>query len=194
MSSQRAYEISSSPLCAVASNSILVGKSCEVLVIGRTVRVDACPFQLSADTTRAGRTLPCSWPTGTPKSASQIWPRRASLTIEAVSDRQLPHRVLVELDGARGAAIGTAGVEIGAAIVAGMLLMRGRPHLRPRLSTVPKVAAAALLACAPLLVGGVPIAAELLASTLIYGVGLLMLRAFPHELRELLPARLKGPT
>jgi len=101
--------------------------------------------------------------------------------------------VLVELDGARGAAIGTAVVEIGAAIVAGVLLVRGRPHLRPRLSTVPKVGAAGLLACLPLLVSGVAIAVELLASTLIYGVALLVLRAFPDELRDLLPARVKRP-
>jgi len=101
--------------------------------------------------------------------------------------------VLVELDGARGAAIGTAVVEIGAAIVAGVLLVRGRPHLRPRLSTVPKVGAAGLLACLPLLVSGVAIAVELLASTLISGVALLVLRAFPDELRDLLPARVKRP-
>ncbi|MDQ3722180.1 MAG: oligosaccharide flippase family protein [Actinomycetota bacterium] len=102
--------------------------------------------------------------------------------------------VLVVIDGARGAAIGTAAVEVGAAIAAGVMLVRGRPHLRPRLSIVPKVGVAALLACAPLLlVSGVPIGVELLASTLIYGVALLVLRAFPDELRELWPARLKRP-
>lgn len=92
--------------------------------------------------------------------------------------------VLVVLDGARGAAIGTAGIEVATAAVAGVLLVRGRPHLRPRLSILPKVAVAGLLACVPLLLG-LPILVELLAASAIYGLALLALRAFPHEVGEL---------
>jgi len=42
--------------------------------------------------------LPCSFPNGTPKSVSQVSPRRALVTVEAIGDRQFPHRVLIELD------------------------------------------------------------------------------------------------
>ena len=96
--------------------------------------------------------------------------------------------VLVKLDGARGAAIGTSAVEVAAAVVAGVLLVRGRPHLRPRLSVVPKVAVATLLACGPLL-AGLPIGLELLAASAIYVVALLVMRAVPEEVREQLMRR-----
>ena len=98
--------------------------------------------------------------------------------------------VLVQLDGARGAAIGTAAVEIGMAVVGGVLLVRGRPHLRPRLAVVPKVALASLLGAGPMLVEGLPVLARLALSSAIYGVVLLAVRAFPEELRTLLPTRL----
>jgi len=174
------------------SLTLAVGAPLAVQVIGGDSFAPAAPILVFAALGLAGASVNAVWAFG--MLSLHLHRLILAVALGSVAALVAVVAVLVELDGARGAAIGTAGVEIGAAIVAGMLLMRGRPHLRPRLSTVPKVAAAALLACAPLLVGGVPIAAELLASTLIYGVGLLMLRAFPHELRELLPARLKGPT
>lgn len=92
--------------------------------------------------------------------------------------------VLIELDGARGAAIGMALVEVLAAIAGGLLLVRGRPHLRPRLAIVPKVALASLLGAAALLLD-VGDAVRVLIATLVYGIVLLVLRAFPRELLEL---------
>jgi O-antigen/teichoic acid export membrane protein len=99
--------------------------------------------------------------------------------------------VLVAADGARGAAIGTSAVEIGVAIAGGVLLVKGRPHLRPRLAAVPKVALAGLLAATPMLATGLPVIARLVLSSFIYGVVVLVLRAFPAEVYELLPARLR---
>jgi len=100
--------------------------------------------------------------------------------------------VLVTLDGAQGAAIGTSAVEIGVAIASGLLLVKGRPHLRPRLTGVPKVALAAALGATPMLATGLPVIVRLLLSTLIYGVVVFALRAFPTEVYDLLPARLRG--
>lgn len=97
--------------------------------------------------------------------------------------------VLASLDGARGAAIGIAAVEVLAAIAGAVLLMRGRPHLRPPLAVVPKVAAASLVAAAPLLVPGLHDAIAVLLSSLLYGAALLVLRAVPRELLVLLPGR-----
>lgn len=99
--------------------------------------------------------------------------------------------VLVSLDGARGAAIGTAAVEIGVAIVSGVLLVRGRPHLRPRLSVVPKVAAGALVGAVPMLVGGLDVPVRMALATVAYAAVLLAVRAFPDELAALLPAFLR---
>lgn len=92
--------------------------------------------------------------------------------------------VLIEVDGARGAALGMALVEVAAAIAGGVLLVRGRPHLRPHLAIVPKVAIASLLGAAALLVDTGD-AARVVLATLVYGAVLLVLRAFPDELREL---------
>ena len=98
--------------------------------------------------------------------------------------------LLIELDGARGAALGTAIVEVGAAIAGGLLLVRGRPHLRPRLAIVPKVALASALAATTMFLTGVPVVVRVTLATLIYCVVLLVLRAYPQELRELVRRRL----
>lgn len=97
--------------------------------------------------------------------------------------------VLVPIDGARGAAIGTAGVEVAASIVGGVLLVRGRPLLRPSLAIVPKVALAALLGAAPAALADLPVLVDVLCAMLVYGVVLLALRAVPHELATLLRGR-----
>ena len=99
--------------------------------------------------------------------------------------------VLTALNGAQGAAIGTASTEVMGAIVSGLLLVRGRPHLKPRLRVVPRVAFAALLGATPALAGGLPIVVRLLLSTVIYVVVLIALKAPPAELLTLAPVRLR---
>jgi O-antigen/teichoic acid export membrane protein len=100
--------------------------------------------------------------------------------------------ILVPLDGAQGAAIGTASVEVVAAVGNGLLLVRGRPHLAPSLRVVPLVAVAALLGAAPALATGLPVLVRVVLSTAIYGGTLVALRALPEELRTLLPGRRAG--
>jgi O-antigen/teichoic acid export membrane protein len=97
--------------------------------------------------------------------------------------------LLVILDGAQGAAIGTAAVEVGVAIGSGLLLVRGHPHLRPRLTVLPKVALAAALGATPMLATGLPTVIQLALASVIYGGVLVCLRALPAELRDLLPMR-----
>ncbi|MBW3609317.1 MAG: oligosaccharide flippase family protein [Actinobacteria bacterium] len=101
--------------------------------------------------------------------------------------------VLATLEGARGAAIATAGVEVAVAIGGALLVVRRRPHLRPSLGVVWKVALAALLGAAPLLVSGVPVGVLVLLSTALYGIALLALRALPRELLVLLPRGRRRP-
>jgi O-antigen/teichoic acid export membrane protein len=98
--------------------------------------------------------------------------------------------ILVPVGGAQGAAIGTASVEVVAAIGNGLLLVRGRPHLAPSLRVVPRVALAALLGASPALLEGLPVVLRLLLSTAIYAAALLALKAPPPELLTLVPKRL----
>jgi O-antigen/teichoic acid export membrane protein len=94
---------------------------------------------------------------------------------------------LVLLDGARGAAIGVAVAEIAAAVAQCLAVVRSRPQLRPSLRVLPRVAAAAGLGLVPLAFTGVPTIARLFISTALFGAVLLITRAFPPELMDLVP-------
>ena len=59
--------------------------------------------------------------------------------------------ILAPLYGAQGAAVATASVEVAAAVAGGVILVRGRPHLKPSLRLLPRVAAAAALGATPML-------------------------------------------
>jgi O-antigen/teichoic acid export membrane protein len=100
--------------------------------------------------------------------------------------------ILTSIDGAQGAAIGTAAVEVVAAIGNGLLLVRGRPHLSPRLRVVPRVAVAALLGATPALADGLPVIVRVFLSTVIYAIVLVALRTPPPELLAVVPIRLGG--
>lgn len=95
--------------------------------------------------------------------------------------------VLVSVDGAAGAAIGLAAGELVAASATGALLVRRRPELRPSLRIVPLVVLAAGVALIPMLATGVPDIVQLVVSTMLYGVVLMLTRALPPELGALLP-------
>jgi O-antigen/teichoic acid export membrane protein len=95
--------------------------------------------------------------------------------------------ILASLDGAVGAAIGTAAVEIASAIAGAIVLAHGRPHLRLSLRVLPKVAVAAAFGAAPvLLAASIPSIARVCLSSLLYAAVLLLLGAFPPELRAIL--------
>jgi O-antigen/teichoic acid export membrane protein len=96
--------------------------------------------------------------------------------------------ILAPLDGARGAAIGTSGVEVANAIIGAWLLSRHRRHLRPSLRVVPKVVVALAVAATPALMPiGEP--ARVALSAALYLIALLLLRALPAELLALSPTR-----
>jgi O-antigen/teichoic acid export membrane protein len=99
--------------------------------------------------------------------------------------------VLTPLDGAQGAAIGTAAVELAGAVGFGLLLFHGRPHLVPRGRALPRVAVAAALGATPALLSPVPVFVRLILSTLIYGVAILALGALPDEVYDVLPSWLR---
>jgi O-antigen/teichoic acid export membrane protein len=94
---------------------------------------------------------------------------------------------LVPLDGARGAAVGTALAEIAAAVVQAIAVVRSRPQLRPSLRIVPFVALAAALGLVPLAMTGLPVIARLLLSIVLFGGVVLITRSLPPELIDLAP-------
>jgi len=97
--------------------------------------------------------------------------------------------VLVSIDGAQGAAIGTSTAEIVLAIVQCLAVVHQRPLLRPSLRIAPGVALAAALGLAPLALTGIPVIARLAISTTLFAGALLLTRAYPPELLDLLPGR-----
>jgi O-antigen/teichoic acid export membrane protein len=95
--------------------------------------------------------------------------------------------LLVPIDGARGAAIGTAVAEIAGAIVQAIAVVRGRPELRPSMRSVPFIALAAGVGLLPLALTGLPVIVRLVISTTLFVGVILTTRAFPRELLDLLP-------
>ena len=94
---------------------------------------------------------------------------------------------LVIVDGARGAAIGTATVEVIATVVQAVAVVRGRPHLRPSLRMLPFVVLATAAGLAPLAMTNVAVILRLLTSTALFSVVVLLTRSFPPELLDLVP-------
>jgi O-antigen/teichoic acid export membrane protein len=97
--------------------------------------------------------------------------------------------VLVPLDGAKGAAIGTVIAEVVLALGQGIAVVRGRPHLRPSPKVVPWVALAAGLGLVPLAFTGLPVIARLAISTSVYALVLAAARAYPPELVDVVMRR-----
>jgi O-antigen/teichoic acid export membrane protein len=100
--------------------------------------------------------------------------------------------VLVPIDGAQGAAIGTATGEIVLAIAQCVLVVRRRPQLRPSLRILPGVTLAAALGLAPLALTPIPVIARLAISTALFAGALLLTHAYPPELLDLLPRARAG--
>jgi O-antigen/teichoic acid export membrane protein len=96
---------------------------------------------------------------------------------------------LVVLDGARGAALGASAGEVALAITQCIVVVRRRPLLRPSLRIIPGVAFAAALGLVPLALTPIPVIARLGISTALFAGGLLLTRAYPPELLDLLPGR-----
>ena len=99
--------------------------------------------------------------------------------------------VLVSIDGAQGAAIGTSTAEIVLAIVQCLAGRAPAPALRPSLRIAPGVALAAALGLAPLALTGIPVIARLAISTTLFAGALLLTRRLPT--RALGSAARSGP-
>jgi O-antigen/teichoic acid export membrane protein len=111
------------------------------------------------------------------------------LNVTALAFNALLVALLIPLDGARGAAIGTAVAEIAVTIVQAVAVVHGRPSLRPSLRVLPCAALAAAVGLVPIAFTGLPVIVRLLASTALFGACVLATRALPRELLDLVPWR-----
>jgi O-antigen/teichoic acid export membrane protein len=96
--------------------------------------------------------------------------------------------LLATADGARGAALATLCGESTLALGYLLVLARGHPQLRPRVAILPKVVLAAAAAIALLLaLGSLPSVALTAVVLTAYGLVILLTRATPEEITELVP-------
>ena len=99
--------------------------------------------------------------------------------------------VLASSHGAIGAAVATLCGETVLAVGSLLALVRGRPELRPKLGVTLKVLLAAAPAVVLAVLPGVPSLVRALLALAAYGLVILLTRAVPDEVLELLPARLR---
>lgn len=100
--------------------------------------------------------------------------------------------VLASSHGAKGAAIATVAGETVLALGSLAALCRHHPELRPRLGAVLKVGLAAAPAVALALVPAIPSLGRAALALAAYGAAIVLTGAVPVEMRELLPARMRG--
>lgn len=96
--------------------------------------------------------------------------------------------VLASADGAQGAAIATVCGETMLAAVTLVALVRRQPRLRPSPGVVVKVLAAGTCAALASFVPSIPSLARAVVAAVVYSSILVVTRALPSELRELLPS------
>jgi O-antigen/teichoic acid export membrane protein len=101
--------------------------------------------------------------------------------------------VLASSYGAKGAAIATLCGESALALGSLLALLHGHPELRPKLGIIPKIAFAAAPAVAVALASGLPSALRVLLVLAAYALLIVLTRATPDEVIELLPMRLRRP-
>jgi O-antigen/teichoic acid export membrane protein len=95
--------------------------------------------------------------------------------------------VLAASSGAKGAAIATVCGETVLALGSLLVLVRGRPEFRPRLAVPLKVAIATAPALAIALIDSIPSLVRTVLALGVYGALILLTRAAPDEVRDLLP-------
>jgi O-antigen/teichoic acid export membrane protein len=99
--------------------------------------------------------------------------------------------VLASSHGATGAAVATLGGESVLALGSLLALLHGSPELRPKLVILPKVALAVAPGVALALASSMPSLLRAVLALGAYAVVIVLTRALPGEVLELLPARLR---
>ncbi|HEY5194325.1 MAG TPA: oligosaccharide flippase family protein [Solirubrobacteraceae bacterium] len=170
---------------AWVSVSIAVGAPLAIAIVGGPKFAPAAPVLALQGVGLGAMFVSLVWANGL--LGLGLYRRILALSVSALVLNAILVASLVQVDGARGAALGTAIAEILLGIAQYLAVVRGRPQLRPSLRSLPKVGLAAGLGLTPLAMNGVPTIVRLVISTVLFGVCLLATRAFPPELLDLLP-------
>ncbi len=93
---------------------------------------------------------------------------------------------LIMSDGARGAAIAMTAAELLLALSYELAITRGRSELRAEATFVARVIVAAVLACVPVVILGLPSLVMAVVAAVVYGGAVLALRVVPAELLDAL--------
>jgi O-antigen/teichoic acid export membrane protein len=94
---------------------------------------------------------------------------------------------------AKGAAVATVVAELSLATASALLLARSDRGIQLPWGSVPRVLAAAAVALGVGLATPIPVIAQALLATLVYGIALIAVRRFPPELRSAVALRRYGP-
>jgi O-antigen/teichoic acid export membrane protein len=169
---------------AWVSVSIAVGAPLAIAIVGGPKFAPAAPVLALQGVGLGAMFVSLVWANGL--LGLGLYRRILALSVSALILNAILVASLVQVDGARGAALGTAIAEILLGIAQYFAVVRGRPQLKPPLGSLPKVALAAALGLTPLAFTGVPTIIRLVISTVLFGACLLATRAFPRELLDLL--------
>jgi O-antigen/teichoic acid export membrane protein len=180
----RVFEVSLI-LGAWVAVSIAVGAPLAIAVIGGPEFKDAAPVLAVQGVTLGAMFVSLVWANGL--LSLGLYHKIMVLNVSALIGNALLVALLIPIDGARGAAIGTAVAEIAVGIAQAMTVIHGRPQLRPSLRVMPPVALATALGLLPLIFVGLPDIARVCMSTALFGACLLVTRAIPREALELIP-------
>ncbi len=165
--------------------SIAVGAPLAIAVIGGPEFKDAAPVLAIQGVTLGAMFVSIVWANGL--LSLGLYRRIMVLNVAALIGNALLVSLLIPIDGARGAAIGTGIAEIAVGIAQALAVIHRRPQLRPSLRVVPRVALATALGLIPLALLGIPDIVRLCISTALFGACLLATRALPAELLDLVP-------
>lgn len=167
--------------------SIAVGAPLAIKIIGGPAFAPAVPVLAIQGVAVGAMFVSTVWGNGL--LSLGLYRQILAISISALVLNGVLVALLIGLDGSRGAALGTAIAEIAAALAQAFAVIRGRPQLRPSGRILPRVVLAAAVALLPLALAGsgVPTILALLLSSALFAGVLLLLRAFPRELLDLLP-------
>lgn len=165
--------------------SIAVAAPLAIAVIGGPEYKDAAPVLAIQGLTLGAMFVSLVWANGL--LSLGLYRQIMVLNVTALIGNALLVSLLIPIDGARGAAIGTGIAEIAVGIAQALAVVHRRPQLRPSLRVVPRVALAAALGLIPLALLGIPDIVRLCISTALFGACLLATRALPPELLDLIP-------
>jgi len=169
------------------SLSLVVGARLVVEIVGGTGFLPAAPVLAIQGLSVAGIFISTVWSCAL--LSLRLHRTILMLNLSLLTLAAVAVAILAPLDGAEGAAIGTASVEILAALAGAVVLARGRAHLKPSLLVARKVAVAVAVGVTPALLVGIPVVGRVALSSCLYAAALMCMRAFPADMGALLGLR-----